>query len=245
MFKLLDNYTLQARVAPVLVVMLPGLLWFVGLFPPDTATLGLFTSIFATGGLGILLGQLGRDRGKAKEKKLFKKWGETPTTKFFRHHDDRFNPKTTAAMHANMRRLIPDSPEIRPEDEEKDPVTADQVYSRWTSYLRENTRDPAVFPIIHAENINYGFRRNLYGLRVYAIAIALWPLFIKVLSYIGKNPIATPVDWITLASSTLLLAFYLIVANSKWVQVAAEAYADRLIRASDKLVADQEASRTP
>lgn len=40
-------------------------------------------------------------------------------------------------------------------------------------FLREQTRDPKMFPIVYEENVNYGFRRNLLGLKPTGAAIAV------------------------------------------------------------------------
>jgi hypothetical protein len=37
---------------------------------------------------------------------------------------------------------------------------------RGGNWLRENTRDAKKFPLVSGENINYGFHRNLLGLRI-------------------------------------------------------------------------------
>ncbi len=58
--------------------------------------------------------------------------------------------------------------------EQKDPAGADAFYVRCGNWLRENTRDTKKFKILFDENITYGFRRNLLGLK--------WPaLFLNIL----------------------------------------------------------------
>lgn len=47
---------------------------------------------------------------------------------------------------------------------------ADAFYSQCGVWLRENTRDTKKFPILFGENVTYGFRRNLLGVK----ALALW-----------------------------------------------------------------------
>ena len=39
--------------------------------------------------------------------------------------------------------------------------------------LREATRDTSRFPLVFAENANYGFRRNLWGLRPIGTGVAV------------------------------------------------------------------------
>ncbi|UYO45730.1 hypothetical protein KQX63_06870 [Rhodopseudomonas palustris] len=52
------------------------------------------------------------------------------------------------------------------EEEAADPAGADSYYARGATWLRENTRDAKKFDILLNENISYGFRRNLLGLKL-------------------------------------------------------------------------------
>ncbi len=56
-------------------------------------------------------------------------------------------------------------------DEEADPVKCDAYYERCGNWLRENTRDTKKFKLLFDENINYGYRRNLLGLKAPGLAI--------------------------------------------------------------------------
>ena len=237
MFNNLDTYTLQARVSPVLIVAFPLVLWIASLFPGEASGLGLLTGLLSFSGLGPLIGQFGRDNGLKKQKKLFAAWGDKPTTRFFRHRDSKFSPVMLTALHRNMHHLIDGTPEVTPEEEQKDPAGADNTYDRWTIFLKEATRDTGKFPLVHAENINYGFRRNLYGLKWLGVCAALWPLLAFGWSLQGIQPEGFPsaMDKATLTVSLLALAYYLKVVSPDWVKTVAEAYAERLLLASDKL----------
>ena len=54
-----------------------------------------------------------------------------------------------------------------------DPEWADTKYEEVVTSLREATRDTSRFPLVFAENANYGFRRNLWGLRPIGTAVAV------------------------------------------------------------------------
>lgn len=43
---------------------------------------------------------------------------------------------------------------------------ADAYYARGANWLRENTRNTKKFDVLFNENVNYGFRRNLFGLKL-------------------------------------------------------------------------------
>lgn len=237
MFTNLDPYTLQARVSPVLIVCFPVLLLIAGLFPSESATLGLFTGLLSFSGIGPLIGQLGRDRGLEGEKYLIKLWGGLPSTQLFRYRDSLLGNTMVDALHHNMATLLPNTPPVTAADEHQDPVAADAIYGRWASYLREVTRDS---PLILQENINYGFRRNLYGLRWIGVFTAFLPLLF------GAYEMVSPVGsgWTQLPAmvkanmiiSAFAICFHIGVVSPKWVRIAADAYARRLVLASDKLV---------
>ncbi|TGQ35682.1 hypothetical protein [Mesorhizobium sp. M00.F.Ca.ET.216.01.1.1] len=59
------------------------------------------------------------------------------------------------------------------ESEDADPAGAAQYYVECNNYLRNNIYDTDRFRVLFNENISYGFRRNLYGLKAYGIAINL------------------------------------------------------------------------
>jgi hypothetical protein len=59
------------------------------------------------------------------------------------------------------------------EEERADPEGADRAYESVTAWLRTQTRDTKTFSILFRENISYGFRRNLWGLKPLGVTIAL------------------------------------------------------------------------
>lgn len=238
MFKNIDAYTLQARVNPVLIVCLPSLFWIAGLFSGDSALLGLVTSLLSFVGLGPLIGQLGRDGGLKKQAALVQKWGGMPTTVLFRHTETKIGKPMLDALHNNMQVLLPGTPNVTEEDELRDLAAADAIYERWANFLRESTRD---LHLVQQENINYGFRRNLYGLQT----VGVWGALLPLLATIGGVWLQEPRAWgaftamakVTLAISVFALWFHGRVVTPEWVKIAADAYAKRLVFASDKLAA--------
>ena len=44
---------------------------------------------------------------------------------------------------------------------------ADEIYRSWSNYLRTNVRDIEKYNLLFAELINYGFRRNVYGMKYF------------------------------------------------------------------------------
>ncbi|MNV15486.1 hypothetical protein D3C71_1062140 [compost metagenome] len=96
--------------------------------------------------------------------------------------------------------------------------------------------------LLLAENIAYGFHRNMLGMRALGVVTSLIGIFYGLLSarVLGVDPfyweptrIANPglPGGLTLAISTALLAAWLFHFNSTAVRHAADAYTDRLFEA--------------
>ena len=77
----------------------------------------------------------------------------------------RIDPITKARYHKRLADLVKGAKAPSANDEQEDPVAADGVYSAWSTYLRVNTRDTKKYSLLLQENINYGYRRNVWGLR--------------------------------------------------------------------------------
>lgn len=236
-----DTYTLKARIAPVLLVALP-LTLMVLCWQSDVLAKWktLWAVVLASGG-GIILAQFGRDAGKLKEKNLFDSWDGSPTTRKLRHRQQD-NPELLKRYHENIRKI---SPELRiptPEEEKLNPQEADKVYETVVSILREKTRDKKRFELVFKENCNYGFRRNLWGLKVLGQSLSIICTVLVLIVIICKM-VATNNLWevdtlhITcFAFNILLIYLWLGIVRPEWVKVAADSYADRLLGTMEILV---------
>ncbi len=122
------------------------------------------------------------------------------------------------------------------EEEVKDPSSADGVYGAVTAELRERTRDKARFPIVYAENRNYGFERNLLAMRPIGLAcsaasaalmvgVALVAIFVHRDALIVDSAIGA-------GTASLLLVGWIWYPSRSRVRTAAELYADRLMDAA-------------
>jgi hypothetical protein len=124
-----------------------------------------------------------------------------------------------------------------------DPDAADELYESCTHFLRERTRDKGTFPLVFAENVSYGFRRNLLGLRPVGITTSLVGLVIGAFAS-GATGYRTPYFVVAPLSAVVsggLLLFWIARVNSGWVKQAADAYADRLLGACDTLFQKEKA----
>jgi len=251
-----DDYNRKARLAPALLVSLPIALTVIVFFPDNVWSWGGVVSLLAWCGILKLLAQLSRDMGKAKEEELYDAWGGKPTTYFLRHRTTR-NKVNLAHQHSKLHELTGQS---MPNESEElaNPDLADQIYDTCTQFLLAKTRDHNKFFLIYEENCNYGFRRNLLGMKPLGIitsSIGTILLGVQCIFKIGVPQISTTwnVDSLIqagislqfsncppLSLACLLVNFFLFTSwlmwiNSSWVKGAADAYAVRLLESCENL----------
>jgi hypothetical protein len=236
--KIKDEYDREARLKPVLVVCIPLFLLFVAL--------GLHVSILWTAliaplvGFGFveLLTQLGGDMGKRKEPALFELWGGKPTSSMLHHRNHAINPIVRERYIGAGRELLPTLQFPNELEEERNPTASDHVYDAFVRYLIERTRDKVRFPLVFKELVNYGFRRNLWGMKSVAVSTAIAAIAVLTL-YIGfellqsVNPGVVSIS--ALAFEFFYLAFWLGWVNPAWVKLSADRYADRLLESCEVL----------
>ena len=111
------------------------------------------------------LTQVGRDRGKVLEPTLYASWGGKPSVAMLRHSDTRLNAPTKNRYRAFLQVAVPTLALASPEEERTNPEAADDGYENANSWLLAQTMDRERFRLQFAENINYGFRRNVWALR--------------------------------------------------------------------------------
>lgn len=251
-----DDYNRKARLAPALLVSLPIALTVIAFFPDNVWSWGGVVSLLAWFGILKLLAQLARDMGKAKEEELYNAWDGKPTTYFLRHRTTP-NKVNLAHQHSKLHELTGQS---MPNESEElaNPDLADQIYDTCTQFLLAKTRDHNKFFLIYEENCNYGFRRNLLGMKPLGIVtssigvifigvqctskIGLFNMFtnwrIDSLTQTGMNlqfSSCPPLSLVCLLVSFFLLITWLIWINSSWVKGAADAYAIRLLESCENL----------
>jgi hypothetical protein len=226
----LDRYTVQARLVPALIVALPIALAAVVVV--GTVVWATVAGVVAWAGGTAVLAQLGRDGGKRKEPALFASWGGKPTVVRLRHRGPT-NPVTLARWHAKLKKAMGKALPT-PKQETADPDDADIMYEACGTLLRGATRDQKKFPLIFSENCSYGMRRNLWGMKPLGIGIAVIGLLVVVvvaLLDLGRRETALVAGGL----DVVLLVGWIFAFTPSWVRVPAEAYAERLLEASEKL----------
>lgn len=231
-----DDYERRARLRPALLVSLPLALVVVSSFP-NYSGLQFLVGFAAYFGLTTLIAQLGRDEGKRLEPWLFEHWGGKPTTQLLRHFSTHLDVNTKARYHAALSTLLPGHSMPSAASEVNDLSMADGVYDSCVLYLRGRTREKTAFPLVYAENVNYGFRRNLWGMKKAGVVISACSLIVTVLITVIRSNAGMPPALPAAASfiNACILVWWLFRINPSWVRVPAFAYAERLLATCDTL----------
>jgi hypothetical protein len=243
MDKQFDRYDWQARIYPAILVLLPlGLFLLVWMFNlgevPKAQDLVKLVPGSAIGACMLLfLAQLARSYGKKREQRLINDWGGWPTTLALRHRDATIDPVTKRRYHEALARLVPNVAVPTAADEAADPQGADTVYGSCVKYVKAQTRDAKEYSLLLTENIDYGFRRNLLGLKqlgkicsLAGVIGCLWRL-IREVQHHGQT---VPLTFLCLFVCLLLVYFWSVRINAAWVRQAADAYAARLLETLDR-----------
>ena len=242
-----DGYTFQARLIPTYIVLLPLAVGLQVWLPEGAILERLGTILVAPAPLAILLAQLGRDRGYRLQKQLWAGWGGAITTQMLRHRRTDGNPVMRQSYHACIERLFPDLNIPTLDEENANPQAADHVYEAATRKLIAATRDRDRFPLIYKENVSYGFRRNLWGLRPLGLILSIGGAVICLVRWLlWRDPVTAPlpdVDWFLACDACLVMAimwgFWI---RRSWVRIPAEAYAERLFESCELLKTQEDAA---
>lgn len=228
-----DSYSIRARLMPALIVALPLGLSLLGWVPALTIGANALLGVATTCATAILI-QVGRDFGKRKEPTLFEVWGGAPATTLLRHSSPSLNPVIRRQYHKRLAQFLPDGELPDAVREAASPKEADQAYEACIHRLRGSTRDKAKFPLVAHENVNYGFRRNLYGMKRLGVWLAGSGILISTAGLCfasGSSEAFRVIQGGSVVSNSILLTFWLTMVNSEWVRLAATAYAERLLEA--------------
>lgn len=232
---MIDGYSRQARLAPVLIAALP-LVLLGAIALPRLAVIDRIVTLAVLIAILPLFDQLARVCGRRCEPRLFAAWGGRPTTQLLRWRSP-VPPSVQARRHQVLERVakarLPTA-----DDEDADPAGADEMYEAAIRALRTWTAD---VPEVRVDNRTYGFRRNLFGLRpwgclaaVASIAVmAAWAL----LSWPATKQL--PAFAALAGVDVAMLALWLLVIREAWVREAAWIYAERLLDQAQRLEAQR------
>jgi hypothetical protein len=241
LFRIFDRYDILARITPgLLAPLVPGISLLIAF--PQIVTGNIYRTI-GSGvvmiGLLYLFASMARSRGRAVQHMLKQRSGGFPTEIVLRFRDNTIEMPTKRAYHAALQDLAPDFRLPDANAEAQDPDAADGIYRAVIRRLIDLRRGPK-HPLIHNDNIAYGFWRNLLGMRGAALVLAVCASAAIVvmrttqmttgnmpLWAIARDAPATQVAAVVLLF--LWIAFLLIIVRPPRVWDAGVAYAERLL----------------
>lgn len=234
-----DSYTRRARIYPALLAALPGLA--LAAIMVSWKDLGVSHAI-ATAAAGFLLyafGDLTRRLGKRHEDAIYREIGGKPSTKMLRHSDTTFDKRTKASWLKFLASKIGGAPPTA-DEERADAAATDAYYDRCGNWLRENTRDHKKFDLIFEENVTYGFRRNLYGLKLLGLALNLLVVVICAIWIWNRWPVGHDDGVAARLIYVIIIAlahalFFVFAVSKSGVTEAANQYARQLLLACETL----------
>jgi len=234
-----DTYSRRARLWAMVVVLLPIGLGFYTWVPLDMEVIGSLGAFAGTIGISMFLSQLARDLGKTKEADLFNSWGRKPSTLMLSYQHSDLSHHTLSRYHRKLKEI--DSSLHLPlslEEELQNPDSVFDCYDSCGDLLREKTRDKNKFPLIFQENVNYGFRRNLWGMKTLGILASLMGIVLCTVKAIYLWYVSGNIHTISITCALVcltLMMIWIFRIKAPWVKIAADAYAERLIASCETL----------
>jgi hypothetical protein len=166
-------------------------------------------------------------------------WGGKPSIVLLRHRDRRIEEHTKTRYREFLKTRLPQLTLPTPEEERADPEAADRKYQSVTEWLLTQTRDPKRFSILFRENVSFGFRRNLWGLKPIGVAVSLMAGLASfaaiVYGYQVEHQVPSPEIAFVTASVWVLLLVWVALITPLWVRIPADAYGRQLLAACDTL----------
>jgi len=221
-----DEYTRRARLYPVVLLVLPialAISSMVGGQLFDTLetkgqllTSGMLLSLIG-GALLTLTDQVGR-AGRRHEPYLFQIWGGAPLAAAINGHGSEEHRVSWVRIRQFLANKINAGGEATSE-------AANDRCRDLETELKSLTRDKVRFRRILDENIQYGFRRNMYGLKSWGIGFAIVSTAMALLLMFADfgKPVLPALPWAALIVSLVALVLWRYVTPG-WVRVTADAY---------------------
>jgi len=237
MLDVLDGYTIKARLFPAVLSIAPFLaLVFIG---SSWATFGLPEALSIVSVMVLLFAgsDLARRAGKRIEPQLSSTSGGKPRNLLLSHRDSTFDSRTRDRYRQFLSgKINVSAPTL--EEELTEPAKADEFYDAAYAWLRENTRDREKFGLLLSENINYGYRRNLLGLKRLGLICNAVTVAAALLLHFGSFE-SIKIDSsrlsLVLFLSLLHLLYFLLFVTRKSVRDASNSYAIQLTRSIETL----------
>jgi len=218
-----DEYVRKARLYPALLTVAP--LISLAVFVNQVPALATVVSVAAFFGIFYLMSDLARMAGKKVEVRLIAAWNGLPSTRALRHSDE--GPKTLKSRRRLQVEALTSIPLPTSRQERADEASADDEYARAIrAVLARASREGWDRPLVHAENMTYGFRRNLRGLKPVAILIISISALGATAGALGTGA------WMTAsgvwAIDVVAALLWTLLVTDGWVKEQAEVFTEQL-----------------
>ena len=221
---LFDAYNLRVRFSVGLILITPVII-SIYLLIPDASNFS-FTVII----LILCFGLCNLMMSLSRFAKCFPKL--MPAQQMLMPNDKTLNPITKKRYHEFL------SSKIKNLTFKNETVATLNSCKSAVSWLISQTRDSNSFPLIKEETINFGFSKNLYGLKNLGIAISAFLTILQTTIIIAKVHLKFGfVEYTNLIPSTLISFLFTVIwiffINKEWVKNSGFKYAKTLLSACD------------
>ena len=248
-----DRYNRQARISPALLLLLPILFTACSVFPQLIISDYVKTLALISVSFGVLyfLSSVCRSAGKKKEVELIAEWGGYPTTIILRHQDNSLNNYVKSRYHNFLNQNVPDINLPTISEESNNPQLADEIYSSSIDWLKEQRRDKDKYNLLYEELIQYGFRRNLLGIKTWGLLSCIasiififgnqiYQVLINTTKFQSTSNLlqltienVTSFQWGVIFFDIFVLCIWLFMIREPWVKEAGFDYAKTLLKSID------------
>lgn len=235
----LDQYEIKARYLPALITVAPSLFGLFVLFGAEMELLVSIGSTIGAGSIFVVIGaQIVRARGLKAQEKLLERLGDMPSVLVLRHRDATIDQVSKERYHKILSRCI-GRPVPTPGQEATNPQAADKIYWSCSKYLNKQTKSGDQHIQVRAENANYGFRRNMLGMKPWGVVTvtACTGVAITLLWFERQSgDFSSQILFVFVGSISLaFLLVWVLLVNERWVEESAFRYATSLVEACDVL----------
>lgn len=229
---LTDHYERKAR-------LLPALLSFLVVLPPiAAASSNVVTKLvgISTGGvlfaiIGVGLAYLASAAGRHYEKKLWPNWPfDAPTNRWLHPNDTHCSREQKELWYKAIK--LQTGLDIAQAAAQEDEANLDRVINDAVRALRNRFRQTGPVGLLPIHNVDYGFARNLAGLRAFWFPASIasvgvtWGLYLTTQSGLL---------WGVIASLVLLICLWALRSLPEFVRQRADRYAESFFGALEEL----------
>jgi hypothetical protein len=231
----LDAYERRARLAPGLLALVAVAFTITALGLRKVPTISIVVSLLSAAGGPILLASYVRKVGLEAQGQLWSLWGGPPTTTLLRLRETSENPLQRDIWRQALE-AVTGVGLANAQTEDADRVAADNAIGAAINQLRAMTRTDQ-FVMVAEENKNYGYHRNLYGLRKFGRGVAGICAAVLIGASIWRATTAAhtfQLDGLIagLVIDLALLLMWIVLPSADQVRQAGIRYAEQLLQAA-------------